>query len=582
MAFLKRRPKPNPLIDVELIEKDYKNLYEALTGELNAGSRDTKETVIHFSDRRVVVRSVAGEIKLAFEEPSTVDLSARAYWAEIAGVNVSRMMERSNTSITDLIRDYKSFQVDSESEEVLRDIFEAVTVTTLQRASADFEKHEKVRSELINDSSMVNEMNDMDFFSATPKEISEMLLRQSEKERKYIRDLNVSGATEADVTLRVQSPTNELASDSDRFVYGAAEAESTLADMRSLSFGFVWSDILDSIKKLSDKGVVNLTYPGIDETLPEFDEISFHHEEEIDRDLEIEDSELSTNPEDQNDSEISNPFITDYVLEDKSIAMPVHNTYSTEESLNGIIVEPINDAASFSQQDDDGNFMYEMLSEEEPKTSTEGIEDSIDSDVRRLFKANGVGSKIQYHVARVLSEQSDLEAQLASVERRISESHNHLRENVDHFEELKFEKTFAEYHDDSEVDHSNFNDNIIEERQNNSNKQFFNVSDLEQSRFEINNKRRQLLQTLHNLISELIGENVQSVLHRIEIKLDGIEKVSNLAFHDPSEDDDSNVDHELLNALKTPELEFEDAPTFFNMVAQFGFDPLTVAKEITA
>lgn len=592
MAFFKKQPKRNPLIDVELIEKDYKTLYDALEGELDMGSQDTKETIVHFADRSVIIRSVAGSVKVAFVEGEVVPLDSRVYWSKLEGTSVDKMMALSKVKVSDLLHNYKTLADSEDSRDLVRDIFRAHTIATLQKTAETFADHQKIRSELINDSDVVSYF---DFFSVNPKEIKDEVSRLNAKEAEHTYSLGISSFNPDEVKLELGDSTVELKSDADRFIHGAADTGATLRDTKDLSFGFVWEDVLRSLKRLVNEGAVSINYPGKDVELPEFEEIiaipasntsgTFTIDkndedpvsEYIEGDLEISLGE---------GLDIENPFEDDEMLEDKGAVLVSRELPRIENPIEGLIVESVeNNHQGFTPVDDDGDFMYETIDDENENTvCTSGLDDNIDADVRRLMKNNSIGPKIREFVNINLDRNSTLEYRLVSIEKSISSSRERFQAHVGDFEELKFEKSIEQLSDASEVGRENFDHEVIAEKQNKSNVSFFNVSELEEERYSLNTQRRDLLMSLHAMISEMLGEEVQSILHRIETKVSGIDQVSNVAFHSPVEDDTINVDPEILAAFDAAskiELSYDDAPTFFSLVSSFGFDPINASRALT-
>jgi hypothetical protein len=562
MDLFKRKPKLNAITDVEVFEKEDKNFYEALLGEISSGSHDVKETVVTFPSRQVVVRSASGVIKSAYDSSLDLSLDSRFYWTENAQQNEADLKSLLTLTQSEVFDQYSSFvAAHPHLKDFLASALESYVISVIQKTVADFDSHEKVRTELVNENRAAKLVEDLDFFNESLESLRPQIERIAAREQSALTVLSIARFAPSEVKLAVDDDSYTPNSDAERFIFTAAENKATLKEVKQLSGGFVWAEVLEALVKLSES-TVKVSYPGSDAALPEI------------FDLDNGASDLS-----QDYHEIENPFEDDEELEDKNSVLVV-------KPLEGIIVEPVNEPGEeylFGSgiEEDDGSFMYEMLHDDDANFFTEGVSDSIEDDVRRVLSHESVPSRIKDEVVLYLRRNTTLEAELSSIEKSIADNRGHYNENVEVFEELKFQNNVLSAADDSEIGKESLKGlATINEKQDISNTSFFTVSKLEEERYKINVERRSVLTKTSILISELTDESVQGILHRIELKLQGIEKVTNVAFHAPEDDEDEHVDPSLLTDL-TPErlaakskgFSFAETPMFFLLANELGYNP---------
>lgn len=562
MDLFKRKPKPNAITDVEVFEKDDKNFYEALLGEISSGSHDVKETVVTFPDRRVVVRSASGVIKSAFDSSLDLSLDSRFYWTENATENESDLKNLLELNQSEAFEKYPSFVEDHPHlKEFLASALEAYTISVIQKTVADFGTHERTRTEILNDNATAKTVENLDFFTDSVESLKARIEDIATREKSALSVLGIARFESSEVGLSIDDDSLELENDAERFVHAAAENKASLKEMEQLSSGFVWADVLEALVKLSESSI-KVSFPGSDTSLPDLS------------DFDNGSSDLS-----QEYHDIENPFEDDEELEDK-------NSVLVARPLEGIIVEMVNNrdeeyVFGSAIEEDDGSFMYETLHDSDSHLFTEGVSDSIEDDVRRVLSHPSVPSRVKEEVVIYLRRNTTLEAELSSIEKSLADSRGHYNANVEVFEELKFQNNVLTASDDSEIGREKFSEvEKIIEKQDSSNRSFFTVSRLEEDRYKINVERRGILRKTSALISELTDEGVQEILHRIDRKIEGIEQVTNVAFHAPEDDEDEQVDPSFLTDLtfatissKSREFTYAETPMFFHLIDQMGFNP---------
>lgn len=568
MDLFKRKPKPNSITDVEVFEKDDKDFYEALLGEISSGSHDVKETVVTFANRKVIVRSASGVIKSAFDTGLDLSLDSRFYWTEDATENEAGLKAVIELNHSEAFTKYSTFIGNHpDLKAFLASSLEAYTISVIQKTVADFGTHEKVRTEIINDNATAKAVEDLDFFTDSVESLKSRIEDIKTREQSALSTLGISRFKSSEVGLSIDGNSLELETDVERFVYAAAENKASLEEMEQLSRGFVWADVLEALVKLSASDI-NVNFPGSNTSLPDLS------------DFDNGSSDLS-----QEYHDIENPFEDDEELEDK-------NSVLVARPLEGIIVEMVNNrdeeyVFGSAIEEDDGSFMYETLHDNDSHLFTEGVSDSIEDDVRRVLSHDSVPSRVKEEVVVYLRRNTTLEAELSSIEKSLADSRGHYNANVEVFEELKFQNNVLTAFDDSEIGREKISEvEKITEKQDSSNRSFFTVSKLEEDRYKINVERRGILRKTSALISELTDESVQGILHRIDLKLRGIEQVTNVAFHAPEDDEDEEVDPSFLTDLtseeiasKSREFTYSETPMFFHLTKELSFNPF---EELTA
>lgn len=565
MGLFSNKKKTNTIVDVEVFEKDDKDLYESLLGEISTGSHDVKETVITFPDREVYVRSDSGSIKSAYDSSMGLSLESRLYWAEGLGVDETNLNILLGLAPAALFHDYTKFvEKFPESRSSLSSALEAYVIAVIQKTVADFGKHEKVRTEIIHDSRMAKQVASNDFFDLTPEATKTKIEKLVDSEKEALNTLNIAAFKESEVTFSVEDVSYTATTDLERFVFAAAESKASLEQVRSLAAGFIWTEVLEVLIQFAESETIKVSFPGSFTELPDLSDLE-------------EDSTV------QSYLEIANPFEDDEELVDK-------NALLEAKPLEGIIVEMVNtpgDEPAFGVlADDDGNFSYETLRDDETSLFTAGVSDNIEDDVRKVLAHESVSAAVKDEVILYLRRNNTLEAELTSIEKSIADSRGHYSKNVEVYEDLRFQNNVISVLDDSEIGRDSISvvDTIME-KQDSSNVAFFAVSKLEEERYKINVERRIILQKMSLLVSELFGEGVQGILHRIDLKLQGIERVSNVAFHAPEDDEDEHVDPSFLADLtsknvasKSKEFTYVETPAFFLLAQEIGFNPFEVSS----
>lgn len=562
MDLFKRKPRPNSITDVEVFEKDDKNFYEALLGEISSGSHDVKETVVTFPDRRVIVRSASGVIKSAFDSSLDLSLDSRFYWTENAVDGEDDLKKLLELNQSEAFDRYSNFVGDNPHlKSFLASSLNAYSISVIQKTVTEFSTHEKIRTEIINDNATAKAVEGLDFFTDSVESLKPRIEDIEARENAALVTLSISRFETSEVKLTVEDESHTPETDAERFVYAAAESKATLFEMEQLSSGFIWAEVLEALVKLSESSV-KVSFPGSDASLPDL------------FDFDNGSSDLSSDYH-----EIENPFEDDEELEDKSSVL-------VARPLEGRIVEMVNNPGEeyifgSAIEEDDGSFMYETLHDTDSTLFTEGVSDNIEDDVRRVLSHGSVSDRIKDEVVVYLRRNTTLEAELSSIEKSIADSRGRYSANVEVFEELKFQNNALTAYDDSEVGRERFNEiETITEKQDISNRSFFTVSKLEEDRYKINVERRGILKKTSVLISELTDEGVQGILHRIDLKLEGIERVANVAFHAPEDDEDEHVDPSFLMDLtsetissKSREFTYSETPMFFHLIDEMGFNP---------
>jgi hypothetical protein len=563
MGLLKRKPKINSITDVEVFEKNDTNFYESLLGEISTGSHDVKETVITFTDRQVIIRSASGVIKSAYDTSFELTLDSRFYWSNYPAIKESDIKDLLGLTTAQLFEQYPIFvETFPESKDFLSSALRAYVVTVLRKTVDDFSNHEKVRTELINETAISRCVIGNDFFDMKVTLIEPMIAKLQEAEDSVLKSLSIADFKPSEIILSLESSEYEARTDAERFIVAAAESKATLEDVQKLSRGFFWFDVLEAVAKLAESDTIKVSFPGSQPELPDL------------LDLDKIANELSENQRD-----VENPFEDDEELEDKNSVLDV-------KPLEGIIVEPVNEPGEeylFGSgiEEDDGSFMYELLHDDASTLSTEGVSDNIEDDVRKILDHKTVPSHVKDEIVLLLRKNNALEAELSSIEKSIADGRGHYNENVGVFEDLKFQHNVASASDDSETGRESINEEeTINEKQDLSNRSFLTISKLEEERYKINVARRAILQRIAALVSEMVGEEVQGVIHRIDVKIKGIDQVTNTAFHAPEDDELEQVDPVLLVevtsetiAAKSREFTYAQTPTFYLLATEMDFNP---------
>lgn len=665
MGFFNRNKNKNvkePKTSIPKIE--YYDLRSSLTNALSIGSKDAKFLDITTEDNgQFILFTKSGNIKYAYSKNDPLRFSERLFW-----VQESEMSIEKRESLSGLVNDFSNINFYAtilkefpEAKNTVDKILKDYTLSVMLKLNNS--KINKIYTELMfkPESTIIE---NTDFFDETVDNLIEKVEIIEKDEIKFLNTLNKD--KNEDVSLQLAPNTSFVPkNDIETLIYSAAEANSTVKEVREASTGFLFSEVLETLNSLiyGKKILIDEINEDDEESLPEIpldnplSEVETKTEEKSKFDKNEEKSSTEVENDDttlqNNEKElIVIPVVTEkdennipdqiYESESQNESSPADKmasesgTHSTttfvspekddlktdnsedEETLDNTEKTPVKEEfakdkeivkhnhshSSFEDIDDD-DFIYsyppeealEGISEDDGGFDFEDLDDSIeegmtgglddpdfDKDFEKVMTKENLSTQEFNKLKTLVKKNRKLEKSVVEVEQDIAKHQSEYNNSIADYQDISLDRGVQNILNDTVEE-----DPELETTRDESNNVFFNLHTSELNRFDLNQERKVILEQLFNSVDSFSSEYVQEMLHRISLKLDGIESVMNSAFHDPKEDNDMPVDEELVNDLKNSESEVEiheeetlvnneedqevSRPMFDQIVEELGFNP---------
>lgn len=378
----------------------------------------------------------------------------------------------------------------------------------------------------------------MDFLEESPLNLFR-LIEQLPKDEKVASEIIDGIADEAKLSQLVETkPQNGAES----LILNVSQHEETLKTLRkkSCAYGFLWVDVLRSLKHLVTMGCVHIEgLPEHDEeALPAISENAVKPESVEALDMRL----LKTN----NSSILPNDDDWEYSCPSKKA-----------------------DESGFNISDD-GGFDYEVMSN--PHEGMTGALDdtTLTHDLEKQLSTANVPNERITNIVDISRQNDDLELQVKAVERAVSASQSCYNKTLGDYQYLALEQGIQTIEGQPITVNTE-----LDATRDDSTDCFFDLESLEKERYVLNEKRRTVLTELNHAIAPMPGDHVQELVQRVEYKLAGINDVANQAFHDPREDEKIEVDKAFLVPSIIP---VQETPLYAALVEKFNFDPLGVME----
>lgn len=665
MGFFNRNKNKNvkePKTSIPKIE--YYDLRSSLTNALSVGSKDAKFLDITTEDNgQFILFTKNGNIKYAYSKNDPLRFSERLFW-----VQESEMSIEKRESLSDLVNDFSNINFYAtilkefpEAKNTVDEILKDYTLSVMLKLNNS--KINKIYTELMfkPESTIIE---NTDFFDETVDNLIEKIEIIEKDEIKFLNTLNKDKNEDVSLQLAPNSsfmPKNDI----ETLIYSAAEANSTVKEVREASTGFLFSEVLETLNSLiyGKKILIDEINEDDEESLPEIpldnplSEVETKTEEKpkFDKNTEESSTEVENDDNALQDSEketIVIPIVTE--KDENNLSDQIHESESQNESDSademasesgthaaitfvspekddlkadntgdeetldntekppvkeefakvGEIVKHNHSHSSFEDIDDDdfiysyppeealegvseddGGFDFEDLDDSIEEGMTGGLDDpDFDKDFENVMKKENLSTKEFNQLKTLVKKNRTLEKSVVEVEQDIAKHQSEYNNSIADYQDISLDRGVQNILNDTVEE-----DPELETTRNESNNVFFNLHTSELNRFDLNQERKVILEQLFNSVDSFSSEYVQEMLHRISLKLDGIESVMNSAFHDPKEDNDMPVDEELVNDLKNSEPEVEiheeetlvnneedqevSRPMFDQIVEELGFNP---------
>lgn len=251
----KKNTEKERLLSPELAQTRYDSLSGALMGEFALGSQDTKVATITFPEERIVrVFFSAGKIIFAHDTASPVNLATYLYWTslteqeKIALIQLDEgegfdevLLESIDPKFTNPLRALSKLALDY-TRQVLIDL------------DSDFSQYESISSEIQKHDTLVEILYSDAIDLVT---VSSMIDKSRHFEHELLKQLKIADEDFNEVLLRrIKIYDEEDIVPELSFILTAADTEVSLQEVRDISNGFLWTNVLTILADLTDQGYI--------------------------------------------------------------------------------------------------------------------------------------------------------------------------------------------------------------------------------------------------------------------------------------------------------------------------------------
>lgn len=613
MALFGRKKKEFNPNDVEIPEFNHDDFQKSISDIIGKGSQDVKQIEITLKDEspmRVFVEN--GKISFAYSEKYPLDLTTRLYWAEeeVASSKNLQSILHSTDNYFEIYNRVDAEEPKSVSDKI-KEIYRNYTLSTLSIGREIGIK--QLYIEMMIDTNVVHMIRSANFISISPNNLDKALDFAEDAETTAYKAISSSDYSEVHLTVNplfihedgTKSPVeiNDGETDEERLVIAAAEASTTLQNVKDNSSGFQWQDVLQATADLIYSNKIEMEDLGEedeDEILleiePEEDELDLSHiiEEEAEE-AELEDQlGLELLLDEANEEEVESE-----TTEDKELS-PIGSKFNISWDLDEIEKEnpdefsdddalTTEELASFDEVD------FASLNDEPDNFSTPGLDPKISPIVENIFEKATFADETQRLFDEIVSSaqmNDKIEEEVARQDKVIQSRIDQYLEGTYEYEDtslqigintglyknelLEEEKIEEDSPETVELRHQLDNNRKI------SNERFFNIEAIESSRHMKNLTRRSILVSLEENVHHLVEaiENSSGNINQeeltkfslaIEDKIDGIDTVRNKALHLASDDKELA---EIANPayFESPEAMMNNSPIFSQLAKDLDVD----------
>lgn len=540
------------------------DLPTALLKATGVGSKDAKRVEVSYENTTVVYIFDCGILKSVEDVNEPLELLQRFYWvdknrydedklAEIAGLAQNNSLPVFYSRIIAEYSDYVS---------LIDEILYAYSVSVMLKT-----QNQKITNLT------------MDILLGTAEEFAETLNYMAVDSRELTNLINELTAKEEEEisfitkepirysVLNLKDTTFVPETDVDKIIYAAAESQSTLEDVKMLSQGFLFNNILQRLIELEEQKIVEIDEPtrkllevaDEDDALPSFDDELMDEEELFAEPVEkvIPEKKVEAQEEVGGSSAFTHP--EDLAEEDWEYSAPDNN------------------------DSDDGDFSFEELEEQE---GTSHILDGFSNDMKRTLSRNHASKETIKEVSEWLKKNEELEAETHELDKEIKDLQDRYDETYHTFQYTAVDKTFNENEDisDEELENIRTISNVV----------FESLYEAEEERMTIGIERKTLLRNMIKTISAFTSNDVQETVYKLEQKIEGINSVVNKALHTAKDEErmaegaelaimpvsDDNIDAEVNEFFDKAQEDIVAEPTLYNPVVEYSFDDTPLFYEL--
>lgn len=518
------------------------DLQTTLIKATGIGSRDVKKIQLSYENDVIAYTFDSGFLKCVESKEEPLDLFQRFYWVDENEYDkeiLEKIAEIAYTNeIPALVHEVKSQY--PKYETLLNDILYNYSVSILAKKSQD-KITDLAMDILLGDAERIT--RDLEYINIESHTINSFVRDFLNNETKQIEA--VTGSTLRETVLKLSTKEFVPANDSEKIVYAAAESNSTLQDVLSLSQGFIFSDLLLRINELSFENMITIVDPSRETIIPEDDALPVE--------LEDLDSNFSDTTEPKVEDEIVlDSFSSEEDKDDLPGAAFAHPEETAEEDWD-YSYPPKNDVH------DDGDFEYEEF--EEDTKSTAHILDEFDENIKKAMGYNNSSKETIKELSELLRQNNALESETKIIDEEINIVQKRYDETFHHFQYTAVDKTFNE--------NETITDEALEEIRVRSNTVFEELYELESERSEVGKERKVILKKIKTIVSLFHTGNVQELVHKIDLKIEAIDNVINKALH-TAKDDEELAEAAAIQPVQVETYDIHQTPLFHKIARDLG------------
>lgn len=528
------------------------------------GSKDAKRVEVSYENTTVVYIFDCGVLKSVEDVNEPLELLQRFYWVDKNRYDEDKLAEIAELAQNNALPVFYSRIIAEYSDYVslVDEILYAYSVSVMLKT-----QNQKITNLT------------MDILLGTAEEFAETLSYMAVDSRELANLINELTAKEEEEigfitkepirysVLNLKDTTFIPETDVDKIIYAAAESQSTLEDVKMLSQGFFFSNILLRLSELEEQKIVEIDEPTrkllevADEAdaLPSFDDELMDEEELFAEPVEkmIPEKKVETQEEVGGSAAFTHP--EDLAEEDWEYSAPDNN------------------------DSDDGDFSFEELEEQE---GTSHILDGFSNDMKRTLSRNDASKETIKEVSEWLKKNEALEEETHELDKEIKDLQVRYDETYHTFQYTAVDKTFNENEDisDEELENIRTISNVV----------FESLYEAEEERMAIGIERKTLLRNMIKTVSAFTSNDVQETVYKLEQKIEGINSVVNKALHTAKDEErmaegadlavmpvsDDNVDAEVDEFFDKPQEDIVAEPTLYKPIVEYSVDDTPLFYEL--
>jgi len=387
MSLFKKKKKITDKSEEQSVEeiiaqkRSYSNFFDAISNEVDLGSKDTKIVTFLLSAERAVKVYISDSNIIYVEDPEVkFSFNERLFWS-----NQDESLKESildNVDKNDGSRYLEVLNENLENENFVKEFYWNLSVDNLINLSKIVTSETPVKTEVIHQKEISEKIKKYDFLNLHLKNLKPAVMNMIEKEKDLIHRLELDSFNDEDIILTInQDFTGETAEET--FILYAASDEANLYMLKDLHGGFLWQSILQTLLNLKLAGFISIKNPASMMMLPEITPVSNEDEtleESFDKEIE-EFSSIQDNIE-------SNSYLSTSLL-----GGPEHlNKDENIEQMINLLDSENEDDSSFVDEMHDTNEIEPIIFKEEKDFITEPLFSEKPRLSQDLFNINNQDS----------------------------------------------------------------------------------------------------------------------------------------------------------------------------------------------